>query len=221
MLSSLARCRISRCIQGAVSFRPLVRPVFLRAPSQYIQPLSSVSSRQCAIHSVMASAPNNTREGSLPAPAARVARRQQQQQQRKLRARSPSPPAADVAAAAASVTETEIDAILMKTSKRKGRKEIPTDPQIRDAIRRRIAESRVKRSTRMSYTCPACMTVLTRGTTLATHADRCCPDILDSAAIQKVRVMMGPGCLWCLVCQVQWGARSRALKVQWGQGHER
>jgi hypothetical protein len=100
--------------------------------------------------------------------------------------RAASPPAAVVAAAAAEVLESEIDQILLKTSKRKGRKEIPADPQVRDSIRRRIAESRVKKQSRLSFHCPACTTVLSRSGTLAAHVARCCSDILDPKAVQRV-----------------------------------
>jgi hypothetical protein len=127
--------------------------------------------------------------GSAPAAAAPApAPRAPQQQPRKARTHTPPPAAADVAAAAVHVTDSEVDMILQRNNKRKGRKEIPDDPQVREAIRRRIAESRVKRATRLSYKCPACSTTLTRAATLVTHADRCCPDILDARAIQRVRV---------------------------------
>ena len=120
------------------------------------------------------------------APASPAPERQHQARKHKT-ARAGSPPAADVAAAAADVSESEIDSILLKTSRRKGRKELPTDPAVREAIRRRIAESRVKRAAKLSYNCPACTTVLSRSATLASHAARCCPDILDAKAVQRVR----------------------------------
>ncbi|GBF91532.1 hypothetical protein Rsub_04272 [Raphidocelis subcapitata] len=112
------------------------------------------------------------------------AKQQQQQHQGKRRHRSPPPAAADVDAAAAAVTEAEIEEILAKSSRRKG-KEAPSDPDVREAIRRRIAESRAKRATRISFVCPACSVTLTRAVTLVTHSDRCCPDILSSREIKK------------------------------------
>lgn len=100
------------------------------------------------------------------------------------RARSPPPCAADVDAAAALVTEAEIDEILERSARKKGRG-APLDPEVRAAVRRRIAESRVKRAARMSYTCPACSATLARASTLVTHAERCCPDILDAREVRR------------------------------------
>lgn len=67
------------------------------------------------------------------------------------------------------------------------KRDAPLDEQQREAIRQKIAASMARKAAKVRYACAACGVTLTRAHGVVPHMARCCPDLLDEAALQQVR----------------------------------